>query len=560
MKKKLVSLILTAAMVLSLGACGQTGGETASSAPAAAETQEAASEASSGEETAASQEASSETAAAAEAGTYPIVEEPITVTGLVVGKDTATRSDRLVWNKVSEVTGINIEWEVIDADALATYLAGGDWPDFIHYNLDSSMVNDYGVVGGRFVNYLDYLDLMPNLVQTFEDYPIAKKASIEINGEMYSLPGIEVSATTASARPYVRTDVLDAAGLSMPTTVEEFHDALAVLKEKNGEASFIPDLSNDESYWGPMLFAAFGPLTNMNFDDDGTGKVIFNRTSEQMKLYLTYMNQLYEEGLIDQEYLTMDGTVRFDRAKSGKVAFIGGGEGNSLEASDFADRTFHLDCMAPLTSEYDSTQEILGKSVYFPNGGFYMNAESEYVEELCRMFDIMYATEEVVEGSGLYGESFCYGMEGVDWDYGEEGSGVYVFHCPEEYDGAFTSYQYGELIWEGAGRQDALAGLTTETEGNSKARQQGFVNNVIPYQSDLYFPVDLLTFTEDEQYTLDNRLTDIKTYYKEMEGKFITGVADIETEWDSYCQTLDQMGINEVLEVYQASYDRWNSQ
>ena len=30
MKKKLVSLILTAAMVLSLGACGQTGGETAS--------------------------------------------------------------------------------------------------------------------------------------------------------------------------------------------------------------------------------------------------------------------------------------------------------------------------------------------------------------------------------------------------------------------------------------------------------------------------------------------------------------------------------------------------
>ena len=422
------------------------------------------------------------------------------------------------------------------------------------------MVNDYGVVGGRFVNYLDYLDLMPNLVQTFEDYPIAKKASIEINGEMYSLPGIEVSATTASARPYVRTDVLDAAGLSMPTTVEEFHDALAVLKEKNGEASFIPDLSNDESYWGPMLFAAFGPLTNMNFDDDGTGKVIFNRTSEQMKLYLTYMNQLYEEGLIDQEYLTMDGTVRFDRAKSGKVAFIGGGEGNSLEASDFADRTFHLDCMAPLTSEYDSTQEILGKSVYFPNGGFYMNAESEYVEELCRMFDIMYATEEVVEGSGLYGESFCYGMEGVDWDYGEEGSGVYVFHCPEEYDGAFTSYQYGELIWEGAGRQDALAGLTTETEGNSKARQQGFVNNVIPYQSDLYFPVDLLTFTEDEQYTLDNRLTDIKTYYKEMEGKFITGVADIETEWDTYCETLEQMGINEVLEVYQASYDRWNSQ
>ncbi|HJA92473.1 MAG TPA: extracellular solute-binding protein [Candidatus Eisenbergiella merdipullorum] len=563
MKKKLVALILTAAMVLSMSACGASGGggNASSQAPAPSETQEAVSEEDSAAETADLEEASAGTEAAAEnAGVYPIVEEPVTVTGLVVGKDTATRSDRLVWNKVSEVTGINIEWEVIDADALATYLAGGDWPDFIHYNLDSSMVTDYGVVGGRFVNYLDYLDLMPNLVQTFEDYPIAKKASMEINGEMYSLPGIEVSATTVKARPYVRTDVLEAAGLSMPATVEEFHDALAVLKEKNGEAGFIPELSNDESYWGPMLFAAFGPLTNMNFDDDGTGKVVFNRTSEQMRLYLEYMNRLYEEGLIDQEYLTMDGTVRLDRAKSGKVAFIGGGEANSLQASDFTDGEFHLDCCPPLTSEYDSTQEILGNSPYFPSGGFYMNAESEYIEELCRMFDIMYATEEVVEGSGLYGESFCYGMEGVDWDYGPEGSGVYVFHCPEKYDGSFTTYQYSELIWENAGRCDALAGLVTETEGNNRARQQGFVKNVIPYQSDLYFPVDLLTFTEDEQYTLDNRLTDIKTYYKEMEGKFITGVADIETEWDTYCKTLEQMGINEVLEVYQASYDRWNSQ
>lgn len=555
MKKKIVSVILAAAMVLSLCACGNSAPE-----PEESVSQEEADE--TGDEAPVEDEAlkepETESADSEAEAKYPIVDTPITVKGLVVGKDTATRSDRLVWNKVSEVTGINIEWEVIDAEALATYLAGGSWPDFIHYNLDPSMVNDYGVIGKRFVNYLDYLEYMPNLVKTFEDYPIAKGASLQVNGEMYSLPGIEVSATTSSARPYVRTDVLDEAGLSMPATVDEFYDALVTLKEKNGEASFVPELSNDESYWGPMLFAAFGTLTNMNFDDDGTGKVIFNRTSEQMKHYYEYMNKLYSEGLINQEYLTMDGTVRFDLAKSGKVAFIGGGEGNSLQASDFADGEFHIDCCPPLTSEYDTTQEILGKSVYFPNGGFYLNADSEYVVELCKMFDIMYATEEVVEGSGLYGESFCYGMEGADWDYGPEGSGVYQFHCPDQYDGAFTSYQYGELIWEGAGRQDALAGLVTETIGNSRARQLGFVNNVIPYQSELYFPAGLLKFTEDEQYVLDNKLTDIQTYYKEMEGKFITGVADIESDWDEYCSTLEKMGIADVIEVYQASYDRWN--
>lgn len=62
--------------------------------------------------------------------TYPIVEEPITVKGLVVGRDLSVSKDRLVWEKVEEVTGINIEWINIDAESLSTYLAGNDWPDF----------------------------------------------------------------------------------------------------------------------------------------------------------------------------------------------------------------------------------------------------------------------------------------------------------------------------------------------------------------------------------------------------------------------------------------------
>ena len=549
MKRKMVALIVAAVMAMTAAACG---GETAPESEGG--NTEVNEETENGDS-----QGTEEPGDTIETG-YPIVEEPITVKGLVVGRGTSVRTDRLVWNKVSEITGIQIEWENIDEDALATYLAGGDWPDFIHYNLDASTINDYGIVGGRFVNYQDYLQYMPNLVQTFEDYPIAETAVTQINGEIYSLPYVEVSATTVSARPYVRTDVLEAAGLSLEDikTVDDFHDALVTLKEQNGEPSFIPELSNDESYWGPMLFAAFGTLTNMNFDDDGTGKVIFNRTSEQMKLYYEYMNMLYEEGLIHQEYLTLDGTVRDDRAKSGKVAFIGGGEANYLAAEDFADGQFHLDCMAPLTSEYDDTQEILGKTTGRANGGFFINAESEYIVEICRMFDIMYATEEVVEGSGLYGISFCYGLEGVDWDYGEEGSGTYVFHCPEEYDGAFTTYQYQELIWDNAGRADALADLVTDTPGNNRERQLGFVKNVLPYQSELYFPVSLLKFTDEEQRILDNHLADIQTYYKEMEGKFITGVEDIESGWDNYCAALDQMGVQDVIEVYQAAYDRVN--
>ena len=544
MRKKLVPVILTAVMALSVCACGK-------GAQGEKNVSEMVSESTISTESTVVLEQTEKDSL------YPIVDEPITVKGVVVGRSTEVRTDRIVWNKVSEITGINIEWEVIDEEAFPTYLASGEWPDFIHHDLSKSQLNDYGVLGGKFINYYEYLELMPNLVQTFEDYPLIKKAATHSNGEMYGLPGVEVSATLTACRPYVRTDVLEAAGLEMPKTIDEFYNALIVLKEENGEAGFIYSASSDENCWGPFIFAAFGTLTNMNFDDDGTGKVIFNRTSEQMKLYYEFMHKLYDEGLLHQEYLTMETTVRRELAKTGNWAFMGN-EAQRLSAEDFADGQFHIDCPAPFTSEYDNIQEILGKSPYFQGAGFYINKECEYVEELCQMFDIMYATEEVVEGSGLHGMSFCYGLEGVDWEYGPEGSGTYLLYTPEQYGDVNANYMNKEVRWANAGRLDAFAGLVTETVNNSQVRQVAFVNNIIPYQSELYFPVKLLNFTDDEQHVLDNKLADIQRYYKEMEGKFITGIMDIESGWDEYCATLEKMGVQDVIEVYQAAYDRFN--
>lgn len=540
MRKKALSVLLTAAMVASLTACQNT--ETKTSTTAASENNSGA------EETQAP-----ETVEA----TYPIVEEPITVTGLVVSPDTTYSEDRLVWQKVEEVTGINIEWEFIDQEALSTYLASNDWPDFFHVKFTSSVLNDYGVLGGRFANIYDYLQYMPNLQQTFEDYPAAKAAATEINGEMYELIPVEKAATTVgSNRPYVRTDVLEKAGVEMPTTVDEFYQALVDLKEFYGEASYVPD-AKQVTNWTPILFGAFGTEVEMAYDNDKDGKVYCNYTSDQMKKYLEFMNKLYEEGLIHQEFLTLDPTVRLDLAKSGKIAFIGDSEGNNLQSADFEDGEFHLDCGAPLTSEYDDTQTLAGVSGVGGGSRIVINAESDYVKEICQMMDIMYATEEVVEGSGLYGTSFCYGMEGKDWDFGPEGSGTYTFHTPESYDGSFTVYQYGEVIWANLGRVDALEGLVTDTVSNNQARQQGFVKNVIPYMEEDYFPLTLFKFNEDEQYVLDNRLADIDSYVQSMKGKFITGAADIETEWETYCNTLNDMGLQEVIEVYQSAYDRW---
>ena len=65
------------------------------------------------------------------------------------------------------------------------------------------------------------------------------------------------------------------------------------------------------------------------------------------------------------------------------------------------------------------------------------------------------------------------------------------------------------------------------------------------------------TFTSEESEILAEYRTDVETYRDEMCIKFITGEADIETEFDSYIDTINSLGLTQMQEVYSASYARF---
>ena len=353
MRKRIVAMFLAAAMVLSVNACGSEPSGNESKEPVQSSEKES------------TEQASTEASVTEEPkddSLYPLVDEPITIKGLVVDGDTSVSKERVIWNIVGELTGVNIEWEVIDKEALATYLASGNWPDIIHYALSDSMVNDYGVIGGRFVNIKDYLDIMPNLAQTYEDYPELKKASTESNGEIYVLGSINKAVTNVKVRPHIRMDVLNAAGLEKPETIDEFYDVLKTLKEKNREAAWIPVLGANNSYWTPMVFSAFGTLTDMIFGDDGNGNVLFARNTDQMKHYYEFMNKLYEERLIHQESVTITSDQRKELEKNSGYVAISEQASGALTKEFFANGEIQLECCIPFTSEYDDTREIMEQS------------------------------------------------------------------------------------------------------------------------------------------------------------------------------------------------------
>ena len=82
---------------------------------------------------------------------------------------------------------------------------------------------------------------------------------------------------------------------------------------------------------------------------------------------------------------------------AGKVAYPTAAAVQKLSKEDIGGDWNNLGTLAPLTSEYDSTQTLAGRVDYRAVAGMYINSESPYIEELCKMFDIAFATEEVAE-------------------------------------------------------------------------------------------------------------------------------------------------------------------
>ena len=141
MKKKVLSLILAVVMTISVCACGKT------------ETQEAAGneKESTSSETVADSSSETEEEVQEYVATYPISEEPITITGMVVGKQENKEGEmtRILWETIEEYTNIKVEWVNLESpDEVATYLANDEWPDIIQYKLPQNLINDYGVLGG----------------------------------------------------------------------------------------------------------------------------------------------------------------------------------------------------------------------------------------------------------------------------------------------------------------------------------------------------------------------------------------------------------------------------
>lgn len=141
--------------------------------------------------------------------------------------------------------------------------------------------------------------------------------SAKVNGKIYAIPETG-SGLAVGEELVVRQDWMDELGLKTPTNTDELYTVLKTIKEKKNIAPLTGSKDAKESIIGD-IGAAFGVTADW-VNQNGT--LVHQVETPAMKEFLTYMNKLYKEGLIDQEMPINTSAKAIEKFSSGKAAIF----------------------------------------------------------------------------------------------------------------------------------------------------------------------------------------------------------------------------------------------
>jgi putative aldouronate transport system substrate-binding protein len=209
-------------------------------------------------------------------------------------------------------TGIQLNFQpVAQADYPAkvnVWLASNQVPDLMR--ADIAEIRDFASPS-VLQSMLPLLDQHgPNLRKYMDANPEVSRWTI--GGEHYSVPVLHYHWERSAPMPVIRKDLLDAAGLPIPTTFEELHTTLKELQAANpGMLGWtirngIKRMLMIVAYpMGSGMGAWFNGRDVPHFDEavDG-GRWVYGPTQPEFKDVLAYFAALYSEGILDPDVAT----------------------------------------------------------------------------------------------------------------------------------------------------------------------------------------------------------------------------------------------------------------
>lgn len=502
-----------------------------------------------------------------------------------------------------KANNLELDYTVVERDQYASILnatlAGSEIPDFFFAASMSNADIINLIENGMLLDINEALKYSAGpAAKEFAEggmYEVSRQLHTYVDGGMYSFGNVskQFSVDTETFGGHaivgnncamlVRQDWLDKLGLAMPTTTDEVINVLKAFQENDMNGNGLKDerivIDWDTTFNG---VAGWFGLAPHDFQADRVNqKAVVPVLQPGYVPYVKFLRELVDNGLA---YL------------ADEVAYYNGGNSdgdllNTIMQNDcaamyygaaLADHAFQsadaVYTVMPLIQAVEGIEPILNASVGYKVWSRWCFSSKADPKAVAAFLDTI-CTQE-------YAKWITFGIENETYTVDPE-SGLYTFTASNKYDDIMATgkargyvlvidsflpdasqigwYQqyYGPLSWtsysdflDSAYFKDTLSKQYTENQ----------IKNLVEYckQAETYqlynFNTDLEMIapmnTPEEAEVLDMYEEDLKTYLKEMTVNFLTDAYDIE-DYETYVEELNAMGLQEVLAVRQAQYDRY---
>lgn len=492
--------------------------------------------------------------------------------------------ERPVLKKINEIAkerfGITIKLETCITSEYATVVntrlaAGADLPDIIRCQTQtpSDLINYYNQ--GLIYDLNDFAEYMPNYLAAIEPYPGVRAATQDDAGHLLAISQIVVNPQHVTSWLNINYQWLDKLGLAVPTTPEELKSVLKAFQEndmnENGAADEVMKLT-DFGATNTAIYPYFGEGQMLGAIDswgvDADGKIYNTMVTDAAREYVTYMNDLWNEGLIwDSSFSSPTAEENTQLLIEQRVAAFGGAfwDGLLMDATmnAYGMRT-ELAPMKPLGDKVVVRNYSGGQKYVITTG-------CAAPEKVATYFDWFFTTEGTQ--MSYYGEA----APGGDYYVRDTSKYDSLGLTATEYEMVGTDKYFEETVNEprlngklGAnsiwpqnmpGYADQVAAdfyFGYDAEACGRNCDVKFVTDLLNWAMDNGTPAPLFSAATNEQTEVLTKAQDLFNYMDEQMKGFISGAISLDN-WDAYVAQCETMGLADVIAVMQARYDAANA-
>ena len=518
-----------------------------------------------------------------------------------------------LYEKELEKRGIILEKELVANEQYGTVVqtrmaAASDLPDLINLTpLDDVTALNLGI-NGQILDWLKPMEkysrpdpLAPeningdpslSLKQRLEKItPFAISLCTAPDGNMYWMPNARYRAPVKLADgtmvedldvvgACIRYDWLQKVNMEVPTTVEEFLEALRAFQKNDVNGNGQKDEMYSIDCYSYSFFSGiaqwFGLTPGVVGIDPNNDRVTSAWYQDGVKDYFKLLKQMVDEGLMDVGLVGATEEMFNQAIAENRIAGL----------RTYANLTWFADLIKDdPEAEYASIAPIQAVEGIAP---FMLCDSNKLVYDKYAMTKA--CTEEVQEaiihyydfatGTDVAKLLSNNGVEGVDYEYvdDERNPGRKVVKSllsgttQENYEahtGGINFFLHG-VPWMSGEDPDVLAKLNTATvqdtldgwEGSDKGKR-GFIRKIeqMVHRPYVVSPFSSSTYaipTQEEQEILTTYLTALNSYSDELGMNLILGNESLDN-WDSFMQKFRELGLDEVIKVNDARYQRYKN-